>query len=57
MAPRTLGSVTVPGIVWWLLWLLIVVLVVILIAYIVHQAGGGGLSLHLGHFVFNVGVT
>lgn len=57
MSPRTIRSVTVPGIVWWLFWLLVVVLVVILIAYIVHQVGGGDLSLHLGHFVFNIGVT
>jgi len=57
MAPRTIGSFTVPGIVWVLFWVLVVLLVLILIAWIIHQAGGGHLSFHIGHFVFDIGVT
>ncbi len=57
MAPRTVGSITVPGFVWTIFWLLIVILLIILVAYIIHQAGGGALSLHLGHFSFDIGVT
>ena len=57
MAPRTIGTVAIPGIVWWFVWFLVVVLLIILVAYIIHQAGGGNLALRLGHFVFNIGVT
>lgn len=57
MAPRTVGSITVPGIVWLIFWMLVVVLLIILVAYIIHQAGGGQLSLRLGHFTFEIGVT
>lgn len=57
MAPRTIGSITVPGVVWAIFWILVVVLLIILVAYLIHQAGGGALTLHLGHFVFDIGVT
>jgi len=38
-------------------WLVLIILVIILLAFIVHWAGGGLLSLRLGHFILNVGFT
>jgi hypothetical protein len=35
----------------------VVIVAIILLAFIVHWAGGGALSLRLGHFVLNVGFT
>jgi len=38
-------------------WLVVAILAIILLAWIVHKAGGGVLTLRLGHFVLNVGFT
>ena len=55
--PRRVAGYVIPGIVVFFFWLVVVILVIILLAYIVHWAGGGVLSLRLGHFVLNVGFT
>lgn len=47
----------VPAVVWWLFWLLVGVILIILVALVVHALGGGVGDLHLGHFVFKIGVT
>jgi hypothetical protein len=38
-------------------WLVLIVLAIILLAWIVHWAGGGLLTLRLGHFTLDVGFT
>jgi len=40
-----------------ILWLLIIAIVIILVALVVHALGGGMMNVHLGHFVFRLGVT
>ena len=40
-----------------IIWLMIIAIAVILVALVVHALGGGLLNLHLGHFVFRIGVT
>jgi uncharacterized integral membrane protein len=52
-----LGSYAIPAFVVFLIWIVVVVLVIILLAWIVHQTGGGELTLKLGHFHLEVGVT
>ena len=52
-----MGGYAVPGIVVFFFWLVVVILAIILLAFIVHWAGGGQLSLRLGHFVLDVGFT
>ncbi len=37
--------------------MLVAILLIILVAWIIHLVGGGVLSLHLGHFIFRIGVT
>jgi hypothetical protein len=54
---RTVAGYAIPGIVVFFFWLVIIILIIILLAYIVHWAGGGVLTLRLGHFVLNVGFT
>jgi hypothetical protein len=57
MAPRTLGSVTVPYVVWWILWVLFVIFILIILGIIIHSLGGGDLSFNAGHFHFGIGVS
>ena len=52
---RSVAGYAIPGIVVFFFWLVVVILVIILLAFIVHWAGGGQLSLRLGHFVLDVG--
>ena len=40
-----------------ILWLLIIAILIILVALVVHALGGGMMNVHLGHFVFRLGVT
>ena len=54
---RTVAGYAVPGIIVFFFWVVVVILAIILLAFIVHWAGGGGLSLRLGHFSANVGFT
>jgi hypothetical protein len=54
---RTVAGYGIPGIVWFFIWVVLVILAIILLAFIVHWAGGGLLSLRLGHFILNVGFT
>jgi hypothetical protein len=54
---RSVAGYAIPGIVVFFIWLVIAILAIILLAFIVHWAGGGLLSLRLGHFVLNVGFT
>jgi len=54
---REVAGYAIPGIVVFFFWMVIVILAIVLLAYIVHRAGGGVLSLRLGHFVLNVGFT
>jgi hypothetical protein len=57
MAPRTVGSLTVPYVVWWIIWVLIVIIILIILGIIIHALGGGDLAFHAGHFHFDIGVT
>jgi hypothetical protein len=54
---RTVAGYAVPGIIVFFFWMVVTILAIILLAFIVHWAGGGVLSLRLGHFVLNVGFT
>ena len=54
---RTVAGYAIPGIVVFLFWVVVAILAIILLAFIVHWAGGGVLSLRLGHFAMNVGFT
>ena len=54
---RSVAGYAVPGIVVFFLWMVVAVLAIILLAFIGPRAGGGGLSLRLGHFSANVGFT
>jgi hypothetical protein len=47
----------IPAFLMWVFWVLLGVILVILVALVVHNLGGGILNLHLGHFVFRIGVT
>ncbi|MFG2169191.1 hypothetical protein ACIBBG_31620 [Micromonospora chersina] len=51
------GRYGIPGFVWFLIWLVVCILIVILLALLIHHFGGASLSLKLGHFYLNVGVT
>jgi len=51
-----LGGYVLPAFVVFLIWIVVVVLVIILLAWIIHQTGGGELTLRLGHFHLEVGV-
>ena len=57
MATRTIAGYAIPGIIVFFFWVVIVVLAIILLAAIVHWAGGGALSVRLGHFDLDVGFT
>ena len=54
---RTVAGWAIPGIVVFFFWMVVVILAIILLAFIVHWAGGGVLSLRLGHFDLDVGFT
>ena len=47
----------IPGFVWFLIWLVVFILVIILLALLIHHFGGASLTLKLGHFYMNIGVT
>ncbi|MFR9780121.1 hypothetical protein ACL02O_29205 [Micromonospora sp. MS34] len=51
------GRYGIPGFVWFLIWLVVCILIVILLAMLIHHFGGASLSLKLGHFYLNIGVT
>jgi hypothetical protein len=51
------GGFGIPGFVWFLIWLVICILLLILLALLVHKLGGASLSIKLGHFYLNIGVT
>lgn len=48
---------TLPAWLAWIIYVLIAFIVIILVALVVHALGGGLLNLHLGHFIFKIGVT
>jgi len=47
----------IPGFVWTLIWIVVCVLVIVLLALLVHHFGGASLSIKIGHFYLNLGVT
>ena len=51
------GSFALPGFVWFLIWVVVCILVLIVLALIIHHFGGASLTLKLGHFFLNIGVT
>jgi hypothetical protein len=51
------GGYGIPGFVWFLIWVVICILVIILLALLVHHLGGASLTIKLGHFYLNIGVT
>ena len=51
------GRYGIPGFVWFLIWLVVCILVIILLALLVHRLGGASLTIKLGHFYLNIGVT
>jgi hypothetical protein len=52
-----IGRYGIPAFVWFLIWLVVGILVVILLALLVHHLGGAALTIKLGHFYLNIGVT
>jgi hypothetical protein len=48
---------SVPGFLIWLFWVLVGVILVVLAALVIHHFGGASLSLHIGDFFLNVGVS
>jgi hypothetical protein len=51
------GHYGIPGFVWFLIWVVVCILVIILLALLVHHLGGASLTIKLGHFYLNIGVT
>lgn len=51
------GPFGIPGFVWFLIWIVVCILVVILLALLIHHLGGASLTIKLGHFYLNIGVT
>jgi uncharacterized membrane protein YdbT with pleckstrin-like domain len=51
------GRYGIPGFVWFLIWVVVCILVIILLALLVHHLGGASLTIKLGHFYLNIGVT
>ena len=47
----------IPGFVWSLIWIVVCILIVVLLALVVHHFGGASLSIKIGHFYLNIGVT
>jgi len=56
-AVARVGSYAIPAFVVFLIWIVVVVLVIILLAWILHETGGAELTVKIGHFHLNVGVT
>jgi hypothetical protein len=48
---------SVPGFLIWLFWLLVAIVLIVLVALLIHHFGGFSLSLKIGDFHFNLGVT
>ena len=53
----TVGRYGLPGFVWFLIWVVICILIILFLALLVHHFGGASLSLKIGHFYLNIGVT
>jgi hypothetical protein len=53
----TVGRYGIPAFVWFLIWVVVGILLVIGLALVIHHFGGASLSLKLGHFYLNIGVT
>ena len=53
----TVARYGIPGFVWTLIWIVVGILVVVLLALLVHHFGGASLSIKIGHFYLNLGVT
>lgn len=51
------GRYGIPAFVWFLIWVVICILVIILLALLVHHLGGASLTIKLGHFYLDIGVT
>jgi hypothetical protein len=51
------GRYGIPGFVWFLIWVVVCILVIILLALLLHHFGGASLTIKLGHFYLNIGVT
>ena len=51
------GRYGIPGFVWFLIWVVVCILVIILLALLIHRFGGASLTIKLGHFYLNIGVT
>jgi hypothetical protein len=51
------GRYGIPGFVWFLIWVVVCILVIILLALLVHHFGGAALTIKVGHFYLNIGVT
>jgi hypothetical protein len=51
------GRYGIPAFVWFLIWIVVCILVVILLALLVHHLGGASLTIKLGHFYLDIGVT
>jgi len=56
-AMAVLSRYGVPSLLVWLFWVLVGVILVILAALVIHHFGGASLSLHIGDFFLNVGVS
>jgi hypothetical protein len=41
----------------YLFWICVGIILLILVGLVIHALGGGLLSLHAGHFVFDLGAT
>lgn len=48
---------SVPASLIWLFWLLVAILLIVLVALLIHHLGGFDLSLHVGDFHVDLGVT
>jgi hypothetical protein len=47
----------IPAFVWFLIWLVVCILAIILLALLIHHFGGASLTIKIGHFYMNIGVT
>jgi len=47
----------IPAFAWFLIWVVVCILVVILLALLVHHFGGASLTIKIGQFYLNIGVT
>jgi hypothetical protein len=51
------GRWGIPAFVWFLIWVVVCILVIILLALLIDYLGGAALTIRLGHFYLNIGVT